>query len=631
MKSSFISSLLFVVVSLLSIPAISAPSCQKTGSVCVEGPSTKYISGVAQTRACWDYQDTYSCVDPNAIDYCVAMSSTPGCNIVSSSCSETAFNGTCLSFKNIYQCGTAVPQNAGVVELSANYTVIYDSIDTSPCNSYSSNPSCQLSSKVCVEGPSTKNINGLDVYKECWQWKEDYNCVVSNPVDYCSPLKAAACLKQSDTCSNTAFTGVCIEKEVKYICAEKIPDPLPTNVVQLSTTYSITSDTKDNSQCQSLDNNPNCTIASQVCTQGPATRNINGLDVYKDCWAWQKNYTCASKALTSTCGHLKDNPLCTISGTKCVDNLPDGSCGLMEYQYKCADSEGTNTVETDCGLQTFCVSGQCFDTGYLPSSDFGAAIANMELARQATNYDIFKGESGHCKNKLVKNCCKAKGGGGGGRNDVIANTVGSTLLKVGLEEIRVWGSKFVYEGLMSTNNLMIQHYANAAVDSGILSGTGSFSVWGATFEVTRSGITFTGFDPYSLMISIAIHVIMDMMSCEQEEQMLGMKRGQNLCTQVGSWCSTKFLGVCLEKTEGWCCFPSKLGRIVNEQGRAQIGKGWGSPQGPDCSGFTLDELKNLRFDQMDLREFMNDVIASPKTTNYAVDRLQQKARSYYAE
>ena len=608
--------------------ASATPTCQKTGEVCVDGPSTKNIAGTNIYRDCWDYKDTYLCVDPNSIDYCAAIAATPGCNITSSVCNQTAFNGTCLSYANTYRCGTAVTPAQGVVQLSSTYTIVYDQVDPSPCASYSSNPSCQLSQKVCVDGPGTKNINGLDVYKDCWQWREDYSCVVSNPADYCMPLKQAGCTQQSSTCTKTAFTGACIEKGYTYLCGNPV-NPLPTNVTLLNTTYTVVSDQTNNSQCQSLDNNPNCTVASQTCTDGPGTKNINGLDVYKDCWAWKKDYTCASTNLTSTCQDLKGNPLCTETGSSCIDKLPDGACGLLEHQYKCADTAPTTTTQTDCGMQTFCINGQCFDTGYKPDGDFGNVIAQMEAAREAVNYDIFKGEANFCHNNLLTSCCKTQGGGAGGRNDVIATTIGSTLFKAGAEEIYVWGSRYLFEGLMNSGSVMLEEYAMSMLGTGTLSMSSSFSVWGAEFSVTAEGISFVGFDPWSLAIAVAIYIIMDMMKCEQEEQLLGMKRGQGLCQQVGSWCDSKVLGVCVTKKQGWCCFPSKLGRIVNEQGRAQIGKSWGDPKSPDCSGFTLDELKLLRFDLMDLSEFISDIVPPSKTTSYAQDRLQQKAKSYY--
>ena len=179
---------------------------------------------------------------------------------------------------------------------------------------------------------------------------------------------------------------------------------------------------------------------------------------------------------------------------------------------------------------------------------------------------------------------------------------------------------------MNSGSTMLQEYAMSAL-GGSLSST--FSVWGAEFSFSGGSLTFVGFDPWSLAFSIAIMVISELMACDDEEMALAMKRGQGLCHMVGSYCANKVLGACVVKKEGWCCFPSKLGRIINEQGRAQIGKGWGDAEDPDCSGFTTLELGLLKFDEMDLSEFISDIVLTTKTANYAVERLSTKATSYY--
>jgi conjugal transfer mating pair stabilization protein TraN len=48
--------------------------------------------------------------------------------------------------------------------------------------------------------------------------------------------------------------------------------------------------------------------------------------------------------------------------------------------------------------------------------------------------------------------------------------------------------------------------------------------------------------------------------------------------------------------------------MINEQGRAQIGKGWGDAQNPDCSGFTVAQLQSLNFAAMDLSEFYASIV-----------------------
>lgn len=110
-----------------------------------------------------------------------------------------------------------------------------------------------------------------------------------------------------------------------------------------------------------------------------------------------------------------------------------------------------------------------------------------------------------------------------------------------------------------------------------------------------------------------------------------MKKGQNLCHKVGTYCSQKVMGSCVNKKESYCCFPSRLGRIINQQGRPQVGKSWGTPKNPDCSGFTPEQLQNLRLDQMNLTEFINEIKSHipARSSAFASERLTERMRSYY--
>ena len=110
------------------------------------------------------------------------------------------------------------------------------------------------------------------------------------------------------------------------------------------------------------------------------------------------------------------------------------------------------------------------------------------------------------------------------------------------------------------------------------------------------------FDPTSFAMSVALQIALDYLQCEPKEQTLMLKKGQKLCHYVGTYCSKKVV-TCVERKESYCCYNSPLARILQEQGRPQLGKGWGSAQNPQCEGFTHDELERLDFDAMDLSEF----------------------------
>jgi conjugal transfer mating pair stabilization protein TraN len=97
--------------------------------------------------------------------------------------------------------------------------------------------------------------------------------------------------------------------------------------------------------------------------------------------------------------------------------------------------------------------------------------------------------------------------------------------------------------------------------------------------------------------------------CDEDEQTLGYAREQERCHNVGDYCANRdFFGVCTSRHYVYCCFGSKLARIIQEQGRLQLSQGWGDTDQPDCSGFTPEELQQLDFSQMDFSDFYADAL-----------------------
>lgn len=98
--------------------------------------------------------------------------------------------------------------------------------------------------------------------------------------------------------------------------------------------------------------------------------------------------------------------------------------------------------------------------------------------------------------------------------------------------------------------------------------------------------------------------------CDSEEKALGKAKEKLLTVYVGTYCSKKAMGACLQKKKAYCQFDSKLAQIVQAQGRkGQLGIGFGSGKHPDCRGITVDELQSLRFDRMDFSNFYSDLNA----------------------
>lgn len=119
--------------------------------------------------------------------------------------------------------------------------------------------------------------------------------------------------------------------------------------------------------------------------------------------------------------------------------------------------------------------------------------------------------------------------------------------------------------------------------------------------------------------------------CSSAEKQLDEKDDKGLCHKVGSYCSDKVLGVCVTSKDAYCCFGSKLSRILQVEGRKQIGKAWGKPKDETCKGFTIEEFQRLDLSQMDFSEvyaeFM-DAAKLPDEVSVMAD-IQTKIQGYY--
>jgi hypothetical protein len=122
--------------------------------------------------------------------------------------------------------------------------------------------------------------------------------------------------------------------------------------------------------------------------------------------------------------------------------------------------------------------------------------------------------------------------------------------------------------------------------------------------------------------------------CWQNEQELQQKKEAKFCHYTGTYCSAKFLGVCLQKVEAYCCFNGVLARIIQEQGRYQglPENGWGPSDDPHCEGFTPEQFQELDWSKIDMSEYYSyiETTLMPKVQsninkglNNAINKLQE--------
>jgi len=672
-----------------------AGDCQLASSTCVDNASSKTISGITVTLAevggCWEYQDTYTCLKPESIDYCSALS-VAGCGQTGSTCSDTTFNGSCNRYTKTFQCAIDLGAPSDTIRLSHSYTLTTDRADPRACSGLAQNARCRLAAHTCIDTTPCKRddsgatvcltgvnppAGGLNSTATCWRYQDDYACIADSPVDYCAAIKATeGCVSVGSKCDGSAFDGSCNQYTHTHQCTHATASTNPPTVVALDTSYSISSNTLDTSGCTSLAQSSNCVHAAHTCTDDTPCKTINGLQVClstvsplpegaqstgDSCWAWSEDYTCAATTLSNDCQELIDRG-CTQVGSECLDREASEACEMSERTYSCQASSATTTQRMVCDQRSFCPGGAgCFDTSHPADEDFGRVVATLEAAREAGVYGadqrLFKGVPEQCHKKLfgLANCCKKGGGGSARSNHLLMSAAVQGAFASGQMAVNA-GSKYLFDFMYPQYAGYIEAGAKAAISSEVLftptNYSPSFSFYGLTLSTGTMSSGLLGgpifslgsmgpfnfyFDPYSLAIAVAIQLISELLSCEEAEKLLAMHREANLCVTVGSFCSRRvpIIKTCIEQTQSYCCFNSRLARIINEQGRGQVGKGWGSGKHPDCSGFTPAEFEQIDFSRIDLSEFIAEVVASVRVPSASAigenvqSTVQQRVESYY--
>lgn len=108
--------------------------------------------------------------------------------------------------------------------------------------------------------------------------------------------------------------------------------------------------------------------------------------------------------------------------------------------------------------------------------------------------------------------------------------------------------------------------------------------------------------------------------CGQQAQELAYQRPKNQCIYVGGAKS----GGGHVKKQHYCCFNSAIDRLIQEEGRKQLGIGW-SGSGDNCRGLTPEELGRIDFSKIDTSkisaELLKDLNLGSKIGEMVGDRL----------
>ncbi|MCF8708396.1 conjugal transfer protein TraN [Rhizorhapis sp. SPR117] len=329
---------------------------------------------------------------------------------------------------------------------------------------------------------------------------------------------------------------------------------------------------QDASACSAYATNSECTQQQEVCTSSdPVTRLVNGVAVTQPCWAWSRTYTCNHITSGNDCSDLEANRSCTYLRDECLDEDPDGGpCKVTEKVYRCPTPSGENgdTPQYICGDDVYCINGDCEPIVREASTEFKDALVALHAIDQA----------------------------------------GKEFDEADLT---------VFSGTRETCHKPVFGLINCCAGkvSGVLTvGAGAAALAGGPAAIAALATPF-----------------LTLFACSQDEMKLDIKDRMGFCHKVGTYCSSSFLGICKTKRTAYCCFESKLSRILQEQGRAQLGKPWGSPKKEQCQGFTIDEFARLDLSVMDFTEVYADFMDAAKLPDEveAMSQIQQKIQDYY--
>ncbi len=125
--------------------------------------------------------------------------------------------------------------------------------------------------------------------------------------------------------------------------------------------------------------------------------------------------------------------------------------------------------------------------------------------------------------------------------------------------------------------------------------------------------------------------LIDLADCTDGERLLAHERYVGNTHYLGTRCAKRIFGVCIRRERVWCVFGSKLGRILQEATRTQLGLGWGS-----CRGFTVEEMEQVDFEAVDLSEFTEDLVDGSSEPSIALPgaegtgaAMRERIRDFY--
>jgi len=426
----------------------------------------------------------------------------------------------------------------------------------------------------------------------------------------------------------------------------------------------------------------------KVCPDALQEPPISGGLVDKTCKTVSVNLSYDASSSAVACSVYDQDPSCGFTSSQCAnDGVYDGGCLVHEETWDCGTDQAVvrEISQTACPGPVRCMGNDCVDTTTTHSQDFAKAAALLNVAQgmasdnscgdsteENRECEVFKGEQGWCKIAVggVQDCCEDPGttsvvdyvrmvyninkadtamtalsqskgtfSGLGSAYSKLAEPIKqnfSTVTKPftsAVDNVKGYAAELTDPLIQEMKAQMRDWISNTFSEQAANSILGDQVVDEVTGEVTEEAtggaIQQVGSLANTLMAAymyyqVAVMLIQIMYECEEIEFTTVSKVATKNCVYLGSYCASDSPLGCIEKRESYCCFNSPLSRIIQEQGRAQLGIPWGNVKNPDCSGLAVEDLNRINWDAIDLDEWvglLNIAGITPNVNELGFERL----------
>ncbi len=372
-----------------------------------------------------------------------------------------------------------------------------------------------------------------------------------------------------------------------------------------------------------------------------------------------RSYVCSFSLLpppADNCDPLASDPACVYKQSTCLPENIDpvsGKCIFFQETYDCGTDVVTGTVgpTMNCAGPVRCMGTDCV-TPLAPeiNPDFNNAAMAMQTAQwsqmdkkcDVNGCEIFAGDGYSCKNVFfgVQNCCDTPVGGSfvdyikltyytwkvadrhkigqmlvdngwdtmASAWDGLSTPVGETIESLTgtlTDAADSWGSRVFEAFADGVDQWCLDTFGSTAGDllgQALGEGVGSaLSEMGGELMAEVIGPMMT----FMMYYAIAMLIIQIVWSCDAPEFELNVKKAMKQCHYLGDYCSARFLGVCYEHRDSYCCYKSPLSRIIHEQLNTVFGIPFPPPSfQPACRGFTPAQLATVDWSMIDLSEWV---------------------------